>query len=452
MTSCTGSGAVALPSVNEASVVIGCITDSTPTSGSSEYDYTCMHANGSTCRDGLPFFSKIHNEMTASMCFNFCLSRGLDLFGVLSNRECRCGASLINKGVWGDAEPRGPLRFSTSALEACSAVKKLKIHRFTGSFEAGMPAIAHNALYYDVEEVTYIESIVEGKDVHEEPSDTGLPPASSSGKAPSFPRSCVDSDGCGPGRAWTDRTSEAPKGVESVKKWADWVKIKYKFASNIDSTRKEVFRDAVAHWAEKTCIILVEEKDPSKPYVKVTKDGDGCYVYGLGMHHQSELNMGWCKSQRHLGSIIHEIGHVAGMGHEQKRVDATETFYGHGPFLNIKWQTLDSRWIPQWKPDTTAYMGSANDGANDPHIGYANYDYDSIMHYGCGDTCEKADPNVPGKIGQRKELSPGDMHQIYDMYQCKESHLRAVFQGLIDGAGHIGLGPLACILIASVFH
>ena len=36
---------------------------------------------------------------------------------------------------------------------------------------------------------------------------------------------------------------------------------------------------------------------------------------------------------------------------------------------------------PRYATDQTAYMGSLDDGAHDPHVGYADYDFDSLMHY-----------------------------------------------------------------------
>ena len=34
--------------------------------------------------------------MTPALCFEFCIGKGLDIFGLVEGVECRCGASAVN--------------------------------------------------------------------------------------------------------------------------------------------------------------------------------------------------------------------------------------------------------------------------------------------------------------------------------------------------------------------
>ena len=116
------------------------------------------------------------------------------------------------------------------------------------------------------------------------------------------------------------------------------------------------------------------------------------------------------------------------MNHEQKRPDAMQEYHGKGPHLIINWDMIEPGWESQWYGDDESYIGSTDDGAGDPRVGYAPYDWDSIMHYplqGKGTT------NPPGnehRLGARtiaSTLSPGDIRQVHDM--CKIPHKCCLF-------------------------
>merc|ERR1740130_1596820 len=123
--------------------------------------------------------------------------------------------------------------------------------------------------------------------------------------------------------------------------------------------------------------------------------------------------------------MIHEIAHVLGVNHEQKRADAQAQITlpdgtVQGPALNIHWEQIGSNWVPQWTPAESSYIGSGSQGPNDPYSGYAPYDYGSIMHYGRGYPYKASavNPTFNSLIGQRTAFSDGDILQLNDMYQC----------------------------------
>jgi len=101
-------------------------------------------------------------------------------------------------------------------------------------------------------------------------------------------------------------------------------------------------------------------------YVK--SSSGGCFVNGLlgewpkvarnrWGRHALNLAPGGCDT---VGVAIHELGHVLGMGHEQKRRDRDNS-------VRMNWSNIRESWKSQF---------TVADGYTS-----GRYDYDSIMHY-----------------------------------------------------------------------
>jgi len=217
--------------------------------------------------------------------------------------------------------------------------------------------------------------------------------------------------------------------------WQDTVVIQYKFDAGIDSTRMKTFRHASKLWEKDTCVRFQETDDNTlmkeNGWIHVTKkDAKSCAaLQGLGFGRDpaetqhSYVNMGWCKRRSHVGALAHELGHVLGMFHEMQRPDATQPYKSefdnktYGPYLKIYWDNmkLDST-KDQFAENNDAYVGS-------PDVGHAEYDFDSIMHYGSRLPNRKRSMAAVGdhkgeKFGVGKRPSAGDLAQIRDMYNC----------------------------------
>lgn len=104
---------------------------------------------------------------------------------------------------------------------------------------------------------------------------------------------------------------------------------------------------------------------------------------------------------------VHELGHVLGMAHEQKRRDRDQS-------IKMNWENIKPDWKDQFEVGD-AYVGG-------------KYDYKSIMHYpmfarsvaidgskplmtpvNCGSDC-------PTELGQKTGLSKLDHEQMVAMY------------------------------------
>ncbi|CAL8097727.1 unnamed protein product [Calicophoron daubneyi] len=185
--------------------------------------------------------------------------------------------------------------------------------------------------------------------------------------------------------------------------------IPYIIQANFSSETKATIMSAMQHWENYTCLSFVEREPQHKSYIIFTEKPCGCCSY-VGRRSEDEpqaISIG--KNCDKKGIVIHELGHVIGFWHEHTRPDRDE----HVEILleNV----VDGQEFNFKKMDP----GEVN-SLGEP------YDYSSIMHYAKG-TFAKANkdetirpkaccPRPP--IGQRIQLSPGDVRQTNKLYSC----------------------------------
>lgn len=383
------------------------------------FDWTCAdNPDKAYCRMGLPFFRV---PMSAGMsmvdCVSFCLSKMMDLSGISTTSKgtnvCRCGASENNKLVWGEYPAPANLLPPThlNNQDGCSMMmfKTPETDQFDSIIE-------RNIIQISEDEGLYIAGVRTGRrpdDLSEQeehvtatpiPQPVG-PGAQDGGHRWCYPHACAD------GGPWTTKKSDGT------------VVINYYF-SGLGSTAQAVFRQAVAAYERTTCLRF--QQSTAKPTVKVDSSNPNSCSATVGFPGdwgEGHLNMGWCNSMVAKGNVIHELGHIIGRTHTQRRPDATQSYAGQGPFLRINWANVPSSWRSQYTGTANAYTGSNEQSALDPFHGNMRYDYLSIMSYGPGGTGSKArmvaiDPTYQNEMGQRDGLTDLDILAIKDMYQC----------------------------------
>jgi len=239
------------------------------------------------------------------------------------------------------------------------------------------------------------------------PPATAAPTSPPTTAAPTAPENYVDAFNapcyphqCSYGLPW-------PKASDGK------VYIAYSFDNSVGSAARAVFKDAANDYVKEGTCVRFHESD-SHPRININAKDTSCAatVGYPGDSAESTMWIGGCSNMAARGSVVHELGHVLGMGHEQQRLDGIGKVNGHGPFIRVAWQNIDPAWQVEYQPRDSLYMGS--DGK------YSQYDYGSIMHYSSGgDKIYATDPAFQSIMGQRNGLSLSDVEQIKDMYECR---------------------------------
>uniref|UniRef100_H2ZHT4 Metalloendopeptidase n=1 Tax=Ciona savignyi TaxID=51511 RepID=H2ZHT4_CIOSA len=193
------------------------------------------------------------------------------------------------------------------------------------------------------------------------------------------------------------------------RKWPHGV-IPYTISANFTGSQRAMFKQAMRHWEGQTCLTFIERTNEDN-YIKFTYRPCGCcsYVGRKGTGPQA-ISIG--KNCDKFGIVVHELGHVIGFWHEHTRPDRDR-------HIEIVYKNIQ---------EGQGYNFEKMDSSEINSLGEA-YDYQSIMHYARNtfskgmflDTIRPmANPEtgVRPSIGQRTQLSEGDVRQAKKLYNC----------------------------------
>eukprot|EP00116_Pleurobrachia_bachei_P003449 sb/3463711/ len=187
--------------------------------------------------------------------------------------------------------------------------------------------------------------------------------------------------------------------------------IPYQISQKFDKKVVKNIRKAIKTWEAYTCLRFVPLKKQPFGLEFEPQDCGCCSFVGMQQFPNSKpqgisITKKECED---VGSILHEIGHAIGFWHEHARPDRDK--YVKVLYKNIR--------------DDSLHNFDLKNGSEVDSLGM-RYDYNSIMHYGrtafnLGDM----DTLVPVRskhlsIGQRVELSVGDIRQTNKLYKCGE--------------------------------
>ncbi|EDW13989.1 dorsal-ventral patterning protein tolloid [Drosophila mojavensis] len=191
----------------------------------------------------------------------------------------------------------------------------------------------------------------------------------------------------------------------------DYGVIPYEIDGNFSGLHKALFKQAMRHWENSTCIKFVERDAEIHPnYIVFTIRSCGCCSF-VGKRGNGPQAISIGRNCDKFGIVVHELGHVVGFWHEHTRPDREKhVVIEHNNIM--KGQDYNFNML---SVDEVNSLGMA-------------YDYDSIMHY-ARNTFSKGtylDTILPievkgrkrPEIGQRLRLSQGDIAQANLLYKC----------------------------------
>lgn len=145
--------------------------------------------------------------------------------------------------------------------------------------------------------------------------------------------------------------------------WDDAV-IPYEIDSVFSDERAALFRSAMRHWENYTCVKFVERiPDEHRNYIVFTERTCGCCSF-VGKRGNGAQAISIGKHCDKFGIVVHELGHVVGFWHEHTRPDRDQ----HVQIINKNIMSGQEYNFNKLTKDEVNSLGLA-------------YDYDSILHY-----------------------------------------------------------------------
>ncbi|CAD6185221.1 unnamed protein product [Caenorhabditis auriculariae] len=192
--------------------------------------------------------------------------------------------------------------------------------------------------------------------------------------------------------------------------WPEGI-IPYEIASNFSGEHQNLFHRAMRHWENSTCISFVPKEPHHRHYITFTVDKCGCCSY-VGRRGEGPQAISIGKNCDKFGIVVHELGHVVGFWHEHTRPDRDQ-------YVDIFYKSIQTGQDYNFEKSKQEEV----DSLGEP------YDFSSIMHY-ARDTFSRGafhDTILPkpnsgfrSEIGQRVQLSDGDIRQAKKLYKCAE--------------------------------
>lgn len=187
--------------------------------------------------------------------------------------------------------------------------------------------------------------------------------------------------------------------------------IPYEIEANFSGAHKALFKQAMRHWENFTCVKFVERTAEHPNYIVFTERQCGCCSF-VGKRGNGPQAISIGKNCDKFGIVVHELGHVVGFWHEHTRPDRDN----HVQIITKNIMAGQEYNFNKLSEEEVNSLG-------------LSYDFDSIMHYAKNtfskgtymDTILPQEDQSTSKrpdIGQRIRLSEGDINQTNLLYKC----------------------------------
>uniref|UniRef100_A0A336MKA2 Metalloendopeptidase n=1 Tax=Culicoides sonorensis TaxID=179676 RepID=A0A336MKA2_CULSO len=221
----------------------------------------------------------------------------------------------------------------------------------------------------------------------------------------------------------------------------DFGVIPYEIDGNFSGGHKALFKQAMRHWENFTCIKFVERNPVDHPnYIVFTERPCGCCSF-VGKRGNGPQAISIGKNCDKFGIVVHELGHVVGFWHEHTRPDREN-------HVVIEKNNIMQGQEYNFNKLTEEEVNSLG----------LPYDYDSIMHYArntfskeCGRTFQDNSgsftspnyyasfpPTDPEKCEWRITATHGEriVLNITDLHIFKSNNCRTDYLEIRDGYWH----------------
>ena len=196
-----------------------------------------------------------------------------------------------------------------------------------------------------------------------------------------------------------------------------WPRGKIPFEIAAGTAHEKLIRDAMDHWCKKTKgrITFVDRDKNTNDYV-CFQVGDGCASQWVGR--MGGMQLVFVSDDCEIQQLIHELGHVIGLFHEQNRRDRGD-----------KIQLIEDNVLPDYVAQFKRSISLREDKARD----FGTFDWKSIMLYPPRAFTKDGKPTLrklepPGdeswglKVDERQggvtvELSEGDVAGVEELYR-----------------------------------
>ena len=214
--------------------------------------------------------------------------------------------------------------------------------------------------------------------------------------------------------------------------WPNGSTIQYSF-SDVDECVQMIFREAAVRITEATngCLLFNEFSDtPASDTLSVVSSQSGCFA-SLGYKATGNIvNIGTgCKN---VGTVMHLLGHVLGLAHEDQRPDARQyVVVNHGNIDTYGMSTSSS--VDPMKSAKYQYIFEPLNGTRtiwEQQVMLLPYEYGSLMHnsrsvYAVDIAKDKTLTSIHGSssyddlFGNRGFMTERDARLLNEMYSCQ---------------------------------